>query len=487
MPIPGQTFTINEFGTNTTEPTTNVALVLGYSSIGTSGHPNTAVAYSRIPDLVAGEGQGPAVEDAAFILSNVGGSVVFMPTTCSVAGSLSAVVQTGAVGPLVTVSGTPNDDYQAQAVITAGGVLGVAKFKYTLDNGKNWQEDNTVPVGGAFVIPNTGVTATFASGTQLVGTTHTFTGTAPMWNATNLGTAFTALSTPPYSALEWDFALGSGAHATAAAGATQFAGLQTQLSTLASTYFRHKGGITDVGNDTAANVITSMGAVVGVRCLGPFGGFVAPSAKPFAGWGSPLRRTSGAFGYLAARSLISTDLKRVRSGPIPGCLSITHDGWLQDAGLNSIKISTLRTYSNSVGFFATQGHLKSQSGSDFKYWQHRRIMDVACNYVYGKQTTFIGGGFNVLSDGTGRLEPGDADAFETEVNEGLRALLRQPTNAEGKQGHVTGVSYKIDRTVNVLNTGLLVSQVAITSLAYIDQVATTFSYSTTQPTIAQAA
>jgi hypothetical protein len=486
-PLPGQTFTTNEFGTNVTEPATNVALVLGYSSIGTSGAPNVPVAYSRIPDLVAGQGQGPAVEDAAFILSNVGGTVVFMPTTCSVAGSLSAVVQTGPAGPTVTVAGTPNDDYQAIAQIVLGGALGVSKFKYTLDNGRTYSEEITVPSGGTFLFPNTGVTATFAAGTHVVGTTHTFSGVAPMWNAANLGTAFTALSTPPYAAIEWDFALGSGAHATAAAAATQFAGMQTQLSTLASTYFRHKGGMCDVSIDSAANVITSFGSVVGVRTLGAYGGFVAPSAKPFQGWSSPQRRAVGAFGYLAARSLISTDLKRVKSGPIPGCLSISHDGYLQDAGLNNIKISTLRTYPNGVGFFPTQGHLKSQAGSDFRYWQHRRLMDVACNYVYAKQTTFIGGGFNALADGTGRIDPGDAESLESEVNEGLRALLRQPTNAEGKQGHVSAVSYRIDRNANVLSTGILVSQVTITALIYIDGVATTFSYSTAQPTIALAA
>lgn len=486
-PVPGQIFNVNEFGTNVTEPATNVALVLGYSSIGTSGHPNVPAIYSRVPDLVAGEGQGPAVEDAATILSSVGGSVVFMPTTCSIAGALSTVTESGPSGPDVTVAGTPNDDYQAQVVITLGGVLGAGKFKYTLDNGKTWQEDVTIPTGGAYVIPNTGITATFVGGTHLVGTTHTFTATAPMWNAANLATAFTALSTPPYSVFEWDFAHAAGKHATASAGATQFAGLQTQLATLASTYFRHKGGMCDVGDDTPANVITSFGAVVGVRTLGAFGGYVAPSAKPFPGWSMPLRRSAGAFAYLAARGLISTDLKRVRSGPIPGCVSITHDGWLQDAGLNSIKISTLRTYANSVGFFATQGHLKSQTGSDFKYWQHRRIMDVACNYVYGKQTTFIGGGFNALADGTGRIDPGDAESLETEVNEGLRALLRQPTNAEGKQGHVSAVTYKIDRQANVLSTGILVSQVAITSLIYIDGVATTFSYTLAQPVVQQAA
>src|SRR5262245_49882808 len=145
MPLPGQSFTINEFGTNVVTPASSIPLCLGYSSLGTTGHANVLKSYSRIPDLLVGEGEGPAVEDAAFILANVGGPVRFLPTTCSVAGALSAVTQSGPAGPTVTVSGTPNDDYQAKAEITGGGALGVAKFKYTLDNGETYSEILTVP------------------------------------------------------------------------------------------------------------------------------------------------------------------------------------------------------------------------------------------------------------------------------------------------------------------------------------------------------
>jgi hypothetical protein len=476
MPIPAQAFTINEFGTNVVVPATSIPLFLGYSS---GGSENVLKTYSRVPDLVATEGQGPAVEDAAFVLANVGGPVRFMKTTCSVAGSNSTVTEAGPSGPDVTVSGTPNDDYQARIEIVGGGALGVGKFRYTLDNQETWSETIIIPSGGSFVIPNTGITATFVSGTHVVGTTHSWTSTAPMWNATNLGTAFAALAAAP--GLDWDYVDAAGKHATASAAATQFAGLQTQLAALASTNFRHKAGMCDVGDDTTANVLTSFTSQVGVRVLGSYGGWVGPSAKPFPGWSMPQRRVNSAFAYLAARSLISTDLKRVRGGPIPGAKSITHDGYLQDAGLNDIKVSTLRTWPNKVGFFATQGHLKSQSGSDFRYWPHRRVMDTACNFVYGKQTEFIGEGLFTLVDGTGRIDPGDVADLETDVNEGLRALLRQPKNAGGKQGHVTAVSYTVDLTNNMLSTGLLLSQVAITSLAYVDNIATTFSFVLAQP------
>lgn len=489
MPLPGQQFTVDEFGTGVVSPSTSTPLCMGYSSLGTSGHPNTIATYSRIPDLIAGEGQGPAVEDAAYILGNVGGSVRFMPTQTSVAGAAGSVTPSGG-GPVVSLAGTPNDDYQGKIRIMAGGALGVGKFAYNLDGASvtdtsRWSEVQTIPSGGTFVIPNTGITVTFAAGTYVLNETYSWTSVAPMWNSTNLGTAFTQIGLLP--ALEWDFAIGSGMHATAAAGATQFAAMQTQLATLQSTYFRHKGGMVDVGNDTAANVITSLAAQVGVRVLGAFGGFVAPSAKPFPGWSMPTRRSVGAFGYLGARSLISTDLKRVRSGPIPGCTSVTHDGYLQDAGLNDIKISTLRTYAGLTGFFPTNGWLKSQAGSDFRYWPHRRIMDTACNYVYSKQAQFIGEGLTVLADGTGRIDPGDADGFETEVNEGLRVLLTQPARANGKRGHVVSVTYAIDRTNNVLSTGLIVSQVSVVALAYVDNLQTRFSYVTAQPVLAAAA
>lgn len=88
----------------------------------------------------------------------------------------SAVTQTG-TGPTVTLAGVPLGDYTATIKITTGGALGVGAFTYSLDNGVTFNGPITIPGGGTYVIPSTGITVTFASGTYVLGTTYAWLST----------------------------------------------------------------------------------------------------------------------------------------------------------------------------------------------------------------------------------------------------------------------------------------------------------------------
>jgi len=465
MPIPGQSFTINENGVGVVEPATTIPLFMGYSS---GGAANVLKTYSSIPDLIAGEGQGPAVEDAAFDLANSGGPIRFMKTATSVAGSNSAVVNTGG-GPNVTVAGTPNDDYEVVVRVRLGGALGAGQFDYSLDNGVTFSEILTIPAGGTYAIPLTGLTLTFAAGTYILSATYTFTSTAPMWNSTDLGNAFTALIA---SSTDWDFAVLSGRHATASAAATLAAALQTQLTTMANA-FRYKRAMMDAGDEASAAVITAFASVVTNRVLYSYRSAVLPSAKPFPGWGFPKGRLLKAFAQKAHAGLISTDLARVKSGPIPGAISIEHDEQKTEV-LDAQKISTARTIPGLQGFFITNGRLKSAAGSDFQYWQHGRIMDVACRTVYLEQAKWLSAGVRTNANGT--IDERDAQAIEAVVTAALNAQLKQPTNAEGTPGHVSALQYTINRLNNFQATGIVLSELAIQPLGYIKRFTTTLGF-----------
>jgi hypothetical protein len=481
MVLPGQDpFDIPENGVPSVALATSVPHIIGYASALPENDPRS---FSRIIDLVATCGQGPAVEDAAYILANYGGSVRVTKPTCSVAGALSAVVESGVAGPDVTVTGTPNDFYDVKVEITKAGALGTAEFKYSLDGGQEYQEGIVTPTGLTYLIPNTGVTLTFTAGTQNVGTIHSFTATPPMYNSTNLGQAFTAIAALP--TLQFDFFSLAGRAATASAGATLHGGFQTQLAALASTHFRHFRGIMDVGIDTTSNVLSSYAAVTGVRVCRSYGTFRAPSAKPFPGWAKPHRSLAGAVAYFAARSLISTDLMRVASGPIPGCDAISHNEFTAES-LHAAKIATARTYPQYSDFFLTGAPLASAAGSDFSDWHLGRVMDVACNIVYRAQVLFLGRTTRVLGAG-GKIDPKEAAAFEREVQEQLDIALMQPTNAEGTRGHVTSVTYQLDRENNVLQTGYLNSHVTLVSRPSIKRVKSTLNFATATPVALEAA
>ena len=74
-------------------------------------------------------------------------------------------------------------------------VANTATFKYTLD-GTNYSDILAMPTGGAYVIPNTGITLTwtYSSGTGFVaGDTFTFSTTAPGFGATQYNAAMAVL------------------------------------------------------------------------------------------------------------------------------------------------------------------------------------------------------------------------------------------------------------------------------------------------------
>lgn len=457
MPIPGVTLSIQDPGLGLVDPATTVPLFYGYSSLGTN---NALKTYSSVNDLVAGQGQGAAVEDAATVLAEVGGPIRFMKAATTVSGANSAVTPSGA-GPTVSVAGTPNDNYEVTITIKAGGALGVGTFTYSLDNTRTPSETLTIPSGGTFVLANTGLTLTFASGTYVALDTYTFTSTAPMWNSTDLAAAFTALQADP---TEWDFFVGCGRHATGAAAATIAAALETQLNTMANTYFRPCRGMMDAGDEATSAIITAFASTTGKRILLSYRSMVRNSAKPYAGWAVPKRRVLGAFAERATKLLPSTDLGRVASGPINGVFSIEHNEAVTEV-MDAQRFATLRTIPGyQQQFFITRGRLKCPAGSDFQDWQLGRLMDIACRVVYQQEVLMLNSGFRTNPNGT--IDDRDASRWETRIIAALRQTLMQPLNEEGVPGHVSGVFYHIDRDAVILSTSTIISEVAIQPLAY---------------------
>jgi hypothetical protein len=198
------------------------------------------------------------------------------------------------------------------------------------------------------------------------------------------------------------------------------------------------------------------------------------SSKAHPGWGTPKIPLCHNIGAKAHRELISTDLARVASGSLIGVVAIEHDEFLTEA-MDQHRISTARTWLGRAGFYLTNARIKSAAGSDFRYWQHGSVMDLACRTTYLQQQTFIGMGLRTNADGT--IDERDAVRLETTVREALNEQLLRPTNAEGTTGHVSALNYVIDRTNNVATTETLLSDVSIRPLGYAKFITTTIGYS----------
>ncbi len=396
----------------------------------------------------------------------------------------STVVQTGG-GPVVTLTGTPADSYNIIITITTGGAVATAVFKYSLDGGIT--ETTAVTTAATVALGASGLTANFAAGTYILAATYTSATVGYVageeyyvdvqcaaWNASDLAECFAALA----GAVPWRFVvpITSKANGDATAHALLTTALQAQLNTLANSSKYRRGMIAGehagvpasaAANLTnAASVITAQASVSAKRVLVAYGSVRRQSGKPFSGFAFPVTHSVDTFAARAVASLVSTDLKRVKSGALAGVTKIFHDEYTTPTGLDTAKISTVRTWDGRTGFYPTQARLKSDAGSDFKLWPHGILMDIACETAHEAHIEFVGRGFRLTRLGT--MDDRDASPWEQEVSGKLIARLMGEPNAEGFLGHVTRVVYQINRSNNVSTSGIILYTVGIRPLGYAD-------------------
>ena len=153
--------------------------VAGWCSQGPAATP-TAIGVGAVPLLTATFGVGSAVELAAQILAQ--GAPAGVIVTRIYDGSIASPFTRTGTGPAsaVTASGSPMAPYgNATATgstgpivfIFLGGTIGTAEFTLSLDGGNTFTAPQLIP-SGPYVVPNTGLTLSFAAGTYVIGDTY---------------------------------------------------------------------------------------------------------------------------------------------------------------------------------------------------------------------------------------------------------------------------------------------------------------------------
>ena len=419
-----------------------------------------------------------------FAIPNTGVTITFPAGTYVLNDAYTFTVTQG--GPVLSVTGTPNYDTLTKVEITKGGALGAANFRYSCDaydgdksSERTWSENIIVPAGGTYAVPGMGFNLVFAAGTYFVGDVYSFTTTAAGMNATNLGDAFTpiiASETPwRYAVVATNDGVGdSTAHALLVAA------LQSQLSALAATS-RYRRGIIAAGgglSSQAAAALSALSATAAERVQVVFGKVRRATLKPLPGFAIPTVPSADVVAQRAAASLLSTDLKRVRSGPLQVVKSF-HDENKQPSGLDDIRVTTLRTWDGRRGLiYVTQGRLKSAPGSDFDIWPRGLVMDVACETIHDVLVEAVGRGLRTVTNEVngqnypGVLDPKDAGSINDEATDRLVQQLLTPINAEGYPGHIQAVSYVISNTHNYASSGVILGALSLKPLFYARDVVT---------------
>jgi hypothetical protein len=381
----------------------------------------------------------------------------------------------------------PHDKYVASVRIKETGTLGAGMFDYSLDDEYDFSPELTIPSGGSYDIPNTGLRVTFTAGGGPTffedGDKFTFETVAPFFSTTALAAAFTAigLSTADFAAI----VLG-GRPASAAAGATLFASFGTQLSTLELAH-RPPAGIMDSGIDTAAATKTAYAAASHYRIMPCFTEDSATSAdkchvtsaKPFTGWSAPRKSIIHVVAPRAAASLISTHLGRFADGTLTRVKAIGYNEEKGTAAMSAARFCTLRTWTGfEGGYYINRPNLMSPPGSDYDLWPHLRMRDVAHTTGHRALQRFMNSKVRVRVDGAnaGKILDKEALRIEGEVNAALATNLTVPDDAEGNQGHLAAVAYRVNREHNVASTNRVEGQIVMVRDGYAEEIITTIGF-----------
>lgn len=438
-----------------TQTAQEITVGFGVSSSGTAA--TLSGPYLRAADVITDFGYGPLTQWACFQLSeNKGVPIYLSRVTGSTAGASSAVTASGS-GPTVTLSGAPYDDYAAaQVKIITGGTRATATFKYTLD-GVNWSQE--IVTAATYVIPNSGITVNFATGTYVAAETYSWTSTAPYYSASDFGTAYDQADA---AGVAWKSGhlLGQVGGATDADKATALGVLiAAAKAKIAASLAAHRIRVLILEGPAVTDATAGDAALAAVTD--------ALDSTSMAVVADFCTLTSAIDGLSYTRSAAWPAVARMRAvgrkidpawvalGPLCGAsgalTAIRHDEYKRE-GLNSKRFVTLRTYEGEPGFYLTNFWLFSPPGSDYRYIQMRRVINDAARLARARMLRFVSGGVRTYPGApntpsgkvAGAILEEDALSIEGVVND---LLAREITN----KGDAEKVWIEIVRT-NALKT-----------------------------------
>lgn len=459
-----------------------IMCVIGVSSAGTINQPFESTAPG---DFVTNFGYGPAVECAGYIAQHSGNPVLFVKAATATPGTNTAVtIGTGNTSSsAVTITGTPLDTYEALVTILTGGVQGVSGITATVSLDAGRSVYSTVNLGAAvsYVIPNTGLTVNFGSGTLIAGDTFRWLSFEPTWSDATVQSAFQGLlaSTSPFKNV---VITGHSAASDASAWDTQATNLFNKkrfTRILCAARDALWGGTsTETAAAWEASIIADFAAFSSERVLVSAGEYNVPSANTSTQYRRPFNWVAGAIDAVAT---VGQDISAVapNGSPVPVPMlapPAVSDGFIyydaqQNPILDSARFMTAQRLFGIPGMFMTNSNIMSSPGDDFSILPYGEVIDEACFLAYVFFVSFLGGSVRVNA-ANGNILEADAQSIE-------KRATKYEQNGLGNGVSAVGVT--VNRANNILSTKTLLATVSVVPLGYINAVNITMTL--TNPSI----
>lgn len=395
----------------------------------------------------------------AFTGASAGDFVLNDIWTVTTAGA-ATLTGTG-TGTVALSSASPVDTYNILVQIIVGGALGTMQFSYSLDGGLTTLGPILSAGSGIYVVPDAGFMFTF-SGSSTAGDYFLGSCTSASYSSSDLAAAWNAVITDTRT---FGLAHFVGAPSTVGNAATLLASIDTLLNTAANN-FRYVAAFMEVPSDTDANTLAAFAASSSVRIAACAGyAYTTGALKP---WTLP-RNSAWHASSRASATTFKEALSRVATGPlrqIPGSLpsapgiAANPKPLLRDEqvtqGLDAGRFITLRSILGKTGVFITNPNLMAPVGSDFKWLQYRRVLDVAAGNLRAIAITFLND--SVIANPDGTISETSARAIEQTCDNYVRTQL--------PQGSISELTITVDRTAKIVTTSTLPITLRVLPVGY---------------------
>lgn len=488
MARPSVNFNIrsNALGNVPVSPAQLIA-VLGCSSAGTD---LSVSSVYRVPDrIVTDYGYGPGPELAGAVCRS-GIGVVFVKVPTNTPGVAGAVSHTGTGTSIVTISGTPYDDYEIQIIPTRAGTAGsepAPGFQISFDGGRTFSREIRVPTDRTYegLQAETGLVFNFSVGTLVVDDLYEATTVGPLWSASDVADALEALRiSKRFAGIVYVTGAADESDVSAQVGTIDNF---VDLKKFTRVIFESRDiadGETEVQWMDA--LIADFADFTNDR-VGVAAGY-ARVTSAYTGW-----RYRRSIGWLACvrAGLVTTrtvgptfgqDLGAVEDGPLVSysqngrgtpVTEVYHDEGLVP-GLDAERFITITSFpgSDDDGYFICNPNLMCGPTSDFTLLQYGRVMDEGCRVT----NTFFTGRLSSavrLDPVTGFILEKDARALESGNDTGIAQALVASGNASARANDQYTVLSRVD---NISTTKTITVTVKILPLGYIKEVDVTMTF-----------
>jgi hypothetical protein len=395
---------------NTSPPAPKIPFIVGPSSGGTK---NKLLTFGTPTNVQSAGGYGPGVTAAMSWLKSVGGTCNVVFANASIAGTVGTVTS-GSGTPAMTVTGTPYDSYQAVVSCVRAGTIGTAQFTFSLDNGTTPSANRTL--ASSFVVPNTGLTLGFATGSYSVGQSWTFNAYAPQMTGADLDAAFAPLFA---SQANPNLTLVMNDAQSALSGSALFTETDATCTSMQATNqvpmncIVPTGGTT--GNDAAdAATWSSFATALGNNVMAVADRAVFATPNAFEGYAFPLTPLALAVFIQAGQIDPSTPVFWRGLGLLADWSSPTYDERLDGELWNLTNVVAPMTKARQPGIYLNGESVKCAPGSAYDSFCQCRVINLLYEVVQDALLPWEGKTVMVNPDGT--LDSTTADRIDSDVN-----------------------------------------------------------------------